>query len=168
VGCTLLYIHIYSYIYINISTPTPTHAHTGDELGGYKGYSWATVVELLSIAFQSGEYGSAISGVNPETGKPQPMRLGHFFLAIDVSAICEEAVFRKNAGEFLRYMRGSKKDPTGPGKIWTAGEPEFEARTNRTSMGGVMVPPILLADMKGLRETLPGIKEKYPVFCFEE
>ncbi|KAJ1440220.1 hypothetical protein B484DRAFT_391413, partial [Ochromonadaceae sp. CCMP2298] len=133
----------------------------------YKGFGWATVVELLSIAFQSGEYGSAISGVDPVTGKPSPMRLGHFFLAIDVSAICDEDVFRKNAGEFLRFMRGSMKDPTGPGRIWTAGEPEFESRTNRTAAGGVMVPPALLSDMEGLRESLPGIKEKYPVFCFE-
>ena len=27
---------------------------SGDHLGGYKGYGWATVVELLSTAFQSG------------------------------------------------------------------------------------------------------------------
>lgn len=34
----------------------------GDEMGGYKGYSWAAVVELLSIAFQQGDFGPAISG----------------------------------------------------------------------------------------------------------
>ena len=34
----------------------------GDEMGGYKGYSWAMVIELLCIAFQDGDYGPNISG----------------------------------------------------------------------------------------------------------
>ena len=34
----------------------------GDVLGGYKGYGWAAVVEILSIAFQSGDFGSLLSG----------------------------------------------------------------------------------------------------------
>jgi hypothetical protein len=33
--------------------------------------------------------------------------------------------------------------------------------------GGVTVPPVLLNDMKALRQTLPGIAEKYPSFPFE-
>jgi len=30
-----------------------------------------------------------------------------------------------------------------------------------------MVPPALLKDMQVLRESLPGLKEKYPKFSFE-
>jgi len=33
--------------------------------------------------------------------------------------------------------------------------------------GGVMVPPALLKEMQVLRDNLPGLKEKYPKFCFE-
>jgi hypothetical protein len=32
----------------------------GDSLGGYKGYGWATVIELLSVAFQNGKCYSII------------------------------------------------------------------------------------------------------------
>lgn len=78
-----------------------------------QGYSWATVVELLSTAFQSGPYGSAISGVDPKTGKPAPMALGNYFLAIDIEALVDVEVFKKNAGNLLRFIRGSQKDPRG-------------------------------------------------------
>ena len=96
------------------------------------------------------------------------MHLGHFFLAIDVEAICDPEVFKHNSGELLRFIRNSKKDPTGPGRIWTAGEPENDARVSRMEKGGVMVPPILLHEMQELRDTLPGLKEKYPRLIFEE
>lgn len=38
----------------------------GDELGGYKGYSWSVVVELLSIAFQNGDFGPKLTGVDAQ------------------------------------------------------------------------------------------------------
>ena len=38
----------------------------GDELGGYKGYSWSVVVELLSIAFQNGDFGPQLTGVDAQ------------------------------------------------------------------------------------------------------
>ena len=41
----------------------------GDELGGYKGYSWSVVVELLSIAFQNGDFGPKLTGVDAQGGK---------------------------------------------------------------------------------------------------
>ncbi|CAL1153764.1 unnamed protein product [Cladocopium goreaui] len=138
----------------------------GDELGGYKGYSWSVVVELLSIAFQNGDFGPQLTGVDAQ-GKPAPMSLGHFFLAINVEAICDLEVFKKKTGDFLRYLRNSAKDPNGPGRIWTAGEAENEFRKKRMAAGGVMVPPALLKDMQVLRESLPGLKEKYPKFSFE-
>ncbi|CAJ1438836.1 unnamed protein product [Effrenium voratum] len=138
----------------------------GDELGGYKGYGWAAVVELLSIAFQDGDFGAALSGVDAK-GKPAPMSLGHFFFAINVEALCDLQVFKKKSGDFLRYLRSSAKDPNGPGRIWTAGEPEHDFRKQRAAEGGVMVPPALLKDMQNLREGLPGLRDKYLKFCFE-
>lgn len=139
----------------------------GDEMGGYKGFGWATVVELLSTAFQSGPFGAAVSGVDPITGKATPMPLGHYFLAIDVEAIVDLETFKKNSSNLLNYLRNSTKDPFGPGRIWTAGEPENDARVNRTALGGVVVPPALLKDMKELRDKLPGMKEKYEKLIFE-
>lgn len=139
----------------------------GDATGGYKGYGWATVVELLSIAFQSGPWGEDVCGIDRKTGKPCPMPLGHFFLAIDVEALCSLDTFKKNTGELLTALRGSKKAPTGPGRIWTAGEPEWDARCARTSQGGMPVPAPLQKNMVLLREQRPGLKEKYPTLPFE-
>jgi len=139
----------------------------GEKLGGYKGYGWATVVELLCTAFQSGPFGEAVCGVDRATGKPMPMPLGHFFLAIDIEAFCGIGTFKKNTGNLLRALRESKKSPAGPGRIYTAGELENEARLARTAQGGMKVPKALQQNMLDLRETRPGLKEKYEIFPFE-
>ena len=75
------------------------------------------MVELLSTAFQSGPFGPAISGVDRATGKPAPMSLGNYFLAIDIEALCDLETFKHNAGDLLRFIRGSTKDPRGEGLL---------------------------------------------------
>lgn len=82
------------------------------------------MVELLSIAFQSGPSGEDVCGVDRATGKAKPMPLGHFFLAIDIEHICPLETFKKNTSALLQSLRNSKKSPNGPGRIWTAGELE--------------------------------------------
>lgn len=139
----------------------------GDKMGGYKGYGWATVVELLSTAFQSGPFGEDVCGVDRVTGEPRPMPLGHFFLAIDIESLCPVDTFKKNAGNLLRALRESKKSPKGPGRIWTAGEPENDARVARFAQGGMEVPKVLQKNMVELRNKRPGLKEKYSKLPFE-
>lgn len=139
----------------------------GDEMAGYKGYGWATVVELLSTAFQSGPFGEDVCGIDRETGKPAPMPLGHFFLAINIESLCPVNTFKKNTGNLLRALRESKKSPKGPGRIWTAGELENDARVARTAQGGMKVPKSLQQNMLDLREKCPGMKEKYSKLPFE-
>ena len=130
----------------------------GDSMGGYKGYGWAAAVELLCTAFQRGPFGEALAGVDRATGERKPMPLGHVFLAIDVGAVSgDEAAFRAHAGAFLRAVRASAKDPRGPGRIWTAGEPENDAREHllarRPEAGGSFyIPPALQKDMRELRD----------------
>lgn len=139
----------------------------GDKMGGYKGYGWATVVELFSTAFQSGEFGEGICGVDRATGKPKPMPLGHFFLAIDVEKICPLDTFKKNTGNLLKALRGSTKSPAGPGRIWTAGELENDARVQRTAQGGMKVIEVLQQNMIDLRANHSSLQEKYGKFPFE-
>jgi len=139
----------------------------GDEMGGYKGYGWATTVELLCTAIQSGPWGEDVCGIDRATGEPKPMPLGHFFLAIDVGTMCDLPTFRKNATELLAGIRGSEKSPTGPGRIWTAGERENDARVERTAQGGMNVPQSLRDNMVNLRDQRPGLKEKYGTLVFE-
>ena len=102
------------------------------------------------------------------TGEPKPMPLGHYFLALDIEHLCPLEEFKKNAGNLLRALRASKKSPLGPGRIWTAGEPEHDARLQRTAQGGMNVPKALRQDMIDLRNNRPGLKEKYAKLPFEE
>ncbi|KAL7445010.1 hypothetical protein ACHAXH_009772 [Discostella pseudostelligera] len=139
----------------------------GDAMGGYKGYGWAAAVELLCTALQSGPFGEDICGIDRDTGKPKAMPLGHFFLAIDIEKLCPVDTFKKNAGDLLRALRESKKDPTGPGRIWTAGEPEDDARKERFAQGGMRVTVPLQTNMIALRDVRPGLKEKYVKLPFE-
>lgn len=142
---------------------------TGDEMGGYKGYGWATTVELLSTAFQSGPTGKDLTGVDPGTGKQTPMPLGHYFLAVDIEPLIPLQQFKKNAGDLLRGLRNSKKDPKGPGRIWTAGEPEWDEFNRRMANNppGFFIPPALMKDMIDLRKKFPVLQQKYPKFPFE-
>ncbi len=104
----------------------------GEEMGGYKGYGYATVVEILSAALQQGTFLKALSGF--ENGQKVPYRLGHFFIAINVEAFTDLTSFKKTTGDILRALRASKKAP-GHNRIYTAGEKEYEIMQERLVKG---------------------------------
>ena len=105
----------------------------GEEGGGYKGYGYATVVEILSAALQGGAFLKGLIGFNA-AGEKQPYHLGHFFIAIDIEAFTELAEFKKTTGDILRSLRNSKRaDPAQ--KIYTAGEKEHEIWLERAAKG---------------------------------
>ena len=80
----------------------------GETTGGYKGYGYSTVVEILSAALQSGLFLKALDGKDEE-GKIRPYHLGHFFIAIDTEAFMGAEAFKKTCGDILRDLRGSEK-----------------------------------------------------------
>lgn len=104
----------------------------GEELAGYKGYGYATVVEILSAALQQGNYLRMLTGL--QDGKKVPYHLGHFFIAIDTEAFMGADAFKKTAGDILRELRGSQKAP-GEARIYTAGEKEWDVRQSRKDSG---------------------------------
>jgi L-2-hydroxycarboxylate dehydrogenase (NAD+) len=95
----------------------------GEETAGYKGYGYATVVEILSAALQQGAFLQMLTGFRD--GKPVPYPLGHFFIVIDINAFTDIDSFKKTTGDILRELRASKKMP-GHDRIFTAGQKEFE------------------------------------------
>ncbi|MFP4179318.1 MAG: Ldh family oxidoreductase [Spirochaetaceae bacterium] len=105
----------------------------GEQNGGYKGYGYATVVEVLSAALQNGSYLKDLLGYDKE-GNKIPYPLGHFFIAIDTEAFMGLDVFKKVAGEIMRGLRKSEKMP-GAERIFTAGEKEHEAWLYRKNRG---------------------------------
>jgi LDH2 family malate/lactate/ureidoglycolate dehydrogenase len=111
-----------------------------EETGGYKGYGYSTVVEILSSALQGGFFLRAINGVN----------LGHFFIAIDVEAFTELSDFKRTTGEILRELRSAKKAP-GQNRIYTAGEKEYLTSLERI-IKGVPVPTGIKEELVQMRD----------------
>lgn len=108
----------------------------GEELGGYKGYGYATVVEILSSALQAGSYLKMLNGIG-ENGEKAPYHLGHFFIAIDTNAFMGADEFKKITGNILRELRASKKVPN-EARIFTAGEKEYLAWLERKDKGVII------------------------------
>ena len=94
----------------------------GEETAGYKGYGYATVVEILSSALQQGAFMKMLLGM--KDGKKIPYPIGHFFIAIDIGAFTEPDDFKRTTGEILRELRASRKMPSHD-RIYTAGEKEY-------------------------------------------
>lgn len=131
----------------------------GEDSGGYKGYGYATVVEILSAALQGGSFLKGLLGFSPE-GKPQPYHLGHFFIAISINEFTDLCSFKKTTGEILRELRNSNKAP-GSERIYTAGEKEHEAWLYRKDKG-VPVDEPLQKNIKQLVKELNLTQYKFP------
>jgi L-2-hydroxycarboxylate dehydrogenase (NAD+) len=131
----------------------------GEETAGYKGYGYATVVEILSSALQQGAFMKMLTGFND--GKPAPYPLGHFFIAIDINAFTEVDSFKKTTGDILRELRASRKMP-GHDRIFTAGEKEHETWKMRRDKG-ITFNDQLLEEYRGLCNTY-GLTEYLKYF----
>ncbi len=123
----------------------------GEKTGGYKGYGFATVVEVLSAALQQGAFLQQLTD-RDAAGDPKPYQLGHFFIAIDIQCFCEPAAFRKTTGDILRALRASEKAP-GAERIYTCGEKEHLAWLERKD-SGVPINAALQKDMVAMRDEL--------------
>ena len=130
----------------------------GEALGGYKGYGYAMVVELLSAVLQDGIYGKALDGKDKD-GNKAPYHLGHFFIAIDTNHFLGEDLCRKKAGDIIRSVRASKKAP-GAERIYTAGEKEHLIRLSRKD--GVPINDSVQKEIIEVRDALGLTKYKFP------
>ncbi len=130
----------------------------GDELAGFKGYGYATVVEILSAALQAGNYLKMLTGIHD--GKKGPYHLGHFFIAIDTEAFMGLESFKKTAGDILRQLRGSQLAP-GYDRIYTAGEKEHLAWLERKDKG-VPVSEGVQKELIAVRDELKLYQYRFP------
>ena len=111
----------------------PLGGGPGDEMCGYKGYGYASVVEILSAALSGGQFMKALSGVG-EDGSPQMYHLGHFFFVVNPENFMGIDTFRKIAGDICRGLRNSTK-AQGYDRIYTAGEKEYLSYLERKDKG---------------------------------
>jgi LDH2 family malate/lactate/ureidoglycolate dehydrogenase len=111
----------------------------GEDLAGYKGYGYATVVEVLSAALQAGSFLKALTGVDKD-GKKMPYHLGHWFLVIDPEA-------------FMGLESGEER-------IYTAGEKEYLVWLERKDKGVPISEPVQ-KEILAVRDRL-GLPYKFP------
>lgn len=129
----------------------------GEETAGYKGYGYATVVELLSAALQEGIYLRDTLGIVENDQKR--LKVGHFFLAININSFLGLNSFKKTAGNIMRDLRSSKKEP-GAERIYTAGEKEYNAENERRK-SGIPLNESLQEDIKIMQKELGLDKYKF-------
>ncbi len=127
----------------------------GEETAGYKGYGYATVVEVLSAALSNAKFLKDLNGTD-SAGRKIPYALGHFFIAINIEKFIAPAVFKAIAGAIMRQLRNSAK-AEGQDRIYTAGEKEWVA-WNYRKVHGVPVPPVL-------REQLSALNRRFALGC---
>lgn len=118
-------------------------------MGGHKGYGLATMVEVFSAAFQNGAYLSMLHDTD-HAGKPQFLRIGHFFMAIDVEHFIPLDEFKHITGSIMRELRASRQG-TEQARIYTAGEKEYE-HSAKVMAEGVEITP-------GVRKALLALQE---------
>jgi LDH2 family malate/lactate/ureidoglycolate dehydrogenase len=123
----------------------------GELMGGHKGYGLATMVEIFSAAFQNGTYLWGLTDTDA-VGKPQFLRIGHFFLAIDIEHFIPLADFKQVTGNMMRELRSSPRAPGQP-RIYTAGEKEYY-NTQRVQAEGVEITPGVQKALQALRQEL--------------
>lgn len=126
----------------------------GELLGGHKGYGLAALVEIFSAAFSDGTYLSGLHDHDAQ-GNPQFLRIGHFFLAIDVERFLPLPAFQRIVGSMLRELRAARRAP-GQERIYTAGEKAY-ANAQRVLAEGVEITPGVQRALLSLHKEL-GLK----------
>lgn len=121
----------------------------GEETGGYKGYGYGMIAEILSSCLQAGNHMKALTGIRD--GKKGPIELGHFFMAIDIKCFRDPEEFKKQVGDINRELRAAKKLP-GAERIYTPGEKEYFTGRHR-EQHGVPISEGLKPEMVQLRDS---------------
>ena len=130
----------------------------GEETGGYKGYGFTTIVEILSAALAGGPFMKALNGKDAD-GNNQMYRLGHFFFVINPEFFMGLDTFKQTAGDICRGLRESEKAP-GAERIYTAGEKEHLSWVEREPLG-VPVGETIQKEFMQLRDEC-GLDYKFP------
>ena len=130
----------------------------GEATGGYKGYGFTAIVEILSAALAGGPFMKELSGKNPD-GTNRMYHLGHFFFVINPEFFMGLETFKKTAGDICRALRASEKAP-GADRIYTAGEKEWLAWQDRKDKG-VPVGESIQKELIGLRDRF-DLPYKFP------
>lgn len=115
-------------------------------MAGPKGYAMALAVEIMSGILSGSAYGPRVGWIYDES--TQPVNIGHFFLAIDISRLMPQSEFLSR----MDHMTGEIKDsPKADGvkEIFIPGERRTNSARKRAEEG-IPVSPQLLDELNKL------------------
>jgi LDH2 family malate/lactate/ureidoglycolate dehydrogenase len=121
----------------------------GELLGGHKGYGLALWVEIFSAAL-SGAAFSAQAYPKDANGKALPAQLGHFLAAWQVDAFRPVYEFKETMDDLQGRLKHAPR-AEGQGRIYIAGEKEYEERERRRQEG-IPLDPKVGADLQSTAE----------------
>ncbi len=100
-------------------------------LGGYKGTGLALMVEVLCAVLSGGAMMSGVGGLRV---KNRPMRVSHFFLAIDPARFLPMDEFQARMNQMRDTVKGSRP-AAGFDEVLIAGDPEWRSDEKRRRDG---------------------------------
>jgi LDH2 family malate/lactate/ureidoglycolate dehydrogenase len=110
----------------------------GEMFGGYKGYGYGILCELLSSVLAQGMTSNHVSIAGGG--------VSHGFISIDPALFGDRSAIRAHFSTFLQELRESSK-AEGCTRIYTHGEKEIESYNRRMSEG-IPVQPKTLEEMR--------------------
>jgi LDH2 family malate/lactate/ureidoglycolate dehydrogenase len=100
-------------------------------LGGYKGTGLALMVEVLCAVLSGGAMMTSVGGLRV---KNRPMRVSHFFLAIDAARFLPMDEFQARMLQMRETVKGSRP-AAGFDEVLIAGDPEWRSDEQRRREG---------------------------------
>ncbi len=100
-------------------------------LGGYKGTGLALMVEVLCAVLSGGAMMTSVGGLRV---KNRPMRVSHFFMAIDPARLLPMDEFQTRMQEMRDTVKGSRP-AAGFDEVLIAGDPEWRSDQQRRRDG---------------------------------
>ncbi|WPB86026.1 Ldh family oxidoreductase [Sediminicoccus rosea] len=124
-----------------------------EQTGGHKGYGLGLMVQILSATLT----GAAFSPLRNRSQKAdEPDNIGHFFLALDPSALRPEGGYEEEIAALVDMLRATPPaDPALP--VLVPGDPEMRERERRQREG----VPIPAALDRQIREICEGCGAPY-------
>jgi LDH2 family malate/lactate/ureidoglycolate dehydrogenase len=115
-------------------------------MAGPKGYGLALMVDVLTGVLSGGAFGNRVQGMYADVAVPNDC--AHFFLALDVTAFGDVAVFDEAIAALVAQVT---EGPTAPGveRLWLPGQREAEAAAAARAHGVGIDESVL----DGLRKT---------------
>ena len=116
-------------------------------VGGYKGYGITLIVDLLTGVLADSCYGPRVQGLDVVEAIGG---VGHTFMAIDVAAFDDVAVFKSRMDAYIGEIKNSKK-AAGVEQIYLPGELEFLKEQERRRKG-IPLHVNIITDLKAIAE----------------